>query len=373
MHLAWFVSSHGLGHAARTAAIVSSLPAEVRVTIVADFDRDFFRRRFPDRTSWRPGRFDVGCVQTDTLTIDRGATLAAAAAVEQSNAAHAASWSDWLRENACDAVVTDIAAFPVELAENAGLPAFVVANFTWCSIYRAWSDSEPLVALLASAYSKARRAFVPGPACPMPEFIDSETLPWVAARGLGRRKELSCEIGASAECIALVLPGAWGTPFRGMPDTGNSWRFVSLGPAPTSLPEIVALDPLRWRHEDVVASVDVVLGKPGYGTVGECALAGTPMGFVRRPDFAESRVLEDWMEANGLGMPIERDDYLACRWSDAIDRLMAMPKPMPVAADGARLVGQAILDAIEGTRSARAESFPRDVNDHVRNSSEEKR
>ncbi|MFM7321272.1 MAG: hypothetical protein ACKO5K_07085 [Armatimonadota bacterium] len=371
--IAWFVSAHGLGHAARTAAIAAELPPAVHVTVVSDFDRTFFDRRFRPGTGWRTGSFDAGCVQQDTLTIDRASTLNRAQECSLDNRARAEEWRSWLNSGRFDAVVCDVSPFPIALARSLGIPAFVVANFTWCSIYRAWPEAEGSVAEMESQYQMADRSFVPGPALDMPELLRRETFPWVAATGTPRREELASELGRTDSRIALVLPGAWGTPFDGNPSNAEGWCLVSLGAHGTQLPGVVALDPDRWPHADVVASVDVVLGKPGYGTVGECAMAGTPMAFVRRPDFAESRVLEDWMEANGFGMPIERDDYLACRWTRVFDRLVALPRPSQVPGGGARKVADAILAGIAGTRLARAESSVRDVNDHVRNSSEEKR
>ena len=46
-----------------------------------------------------------------------------------------------------------------------------------------------------------------------------------------------------------------------------------------------------FRYEDLVAAVDVVVTKPGYGIIAECIAAGTPMLYTSRGDFREYDLL----------------------------------------------------------------------------------
>ena len=57
---------------------------------------------------------------------------------------------------------------------------------------------------------------------------------------------------------------------------------------------------------DLLASVDVVIGKCGYGTVAECVVNATPMLYIPRPDWPEEPYLVEWMEQHHACRAISR-------------------------------------------------------------------
>ena len=92
-----------------------------------------------------------------------------------------------------------------------------------------------------------------------------------------------------------------------------------------------------FRYEDLVAAVDVVVTKPGYGIIAECIAAGTAMLYTSRGHFREYDVLVAGaaaLRAQPVHQP--QDDLFAGRWRDALEALLAQPAPPEtMATDGA--------------------------------------
>ncbi|MEO1370779.1 MAG: hypothetical protein AAFX50_26650, partial [Acidobacteriota bacterium] len=75
--LAYIVSSHGFGHAARSAAVIDALNArrpEVRVEIVTTTPRWFFEQSLAAPFGYREVTTDLGLVQASSLDEDLDAT-----------------------------------------------------------------------------------------------------------------------------------------------------------------------------------------------------------------------------------------------------------------------------------------------------------
>lgn len=350
MSIAWFVSPHGLGHATRTARILERLPVEVPVRVVSRLPEWFWIEQIPQRCVRADGVFDAGCVQKSTWEIDEAASLAAATAIWEESDALSDRLARQFVEWGTRLVVCDIAPLPLMAARKAGIRSVLVANFTWSSIYRNWSGGEEIADCLAEQIALAGATLVPGPAVAMPEVPNPTTLPWIAARGRCRHSEIFGE-RAPRSRWALVLPGAWGTDFRweGLANC-RGWRFAMLSRGNAVPPGVTAIDAGIFPHADVVASVDAVVGKPGYGTLGECAAAGTRVVYASRPEFAESAVLEEWIETNGFGVEVGKASLLQCRWADALEQIASSPRPRAEVCDGADGAARSIAEAWQDSR-----------------------
>jgi len=81
MHMAYYVTAHGYGHGVRSCDILTALLARhphIRVTVTTDLPEAFLRSRLQGadgRLRVRPGAFDVGMVQKDSIRVDVDATL----------------------------------------------------------------------------------------------------------------------------------------------------------------------------------------------------------------------------------------------------------------------------------------------------------
>jgi hypothetical protein len=101
-----------------------------------------------------------------------------------------------------------------------------------------------------------------------------------------------------------------------------------------------------YRYEDLVAAADVVMTKPGFGIIAECAANGTALVYTSRGRFREYDVLVRDMPCYVRCEFISQEDLLAGRWWPAIERVLSMPRPPTPRTDGADVVADLILSAI---------------------------
>jgi UDP:flavonoid glycosyltransferase YjiC (YdhE family) len=125
--------------------------------------------------------------------------------------------------------------------------------------------------------------------------------------------------------------------------------FVLWGKPKRPLPEnaLVCPDDTVPYH-DLLAACDVVIMKPGYGTVADCLANRVPMVYATRPGFEEERVLIAAMHELGHAAFVSTDDLLQGRLGQPIREVLYQRKPWWVApTDGVRQIAQRILQIAE--------------------------
>ena len=90
----------------------------------------------------------------------------------------------------------------------------------------------------------------------------------------------------------------------------------------------------------LVGAADAVFTKPGYGIHAECALAGTPVVFLRRPGFPEAQSLEEAFVAR---RDVAVADATAAGVARALEEVWSRPRPEPVAARGAAQIAERVM------------------------------
>ncbi|OQW95883.1 MAG: hypothetical protein BWK77_06720 [Verrucomicrobia bacterium A1] len=301
--IAYYISAHGYGHGVRSSDVIralNELRPDVPVTLVTDLPEEFLRNRLPSsQNTVRPGAFDVGMVQLDSIRVDVEATRRRVEELYARREDLVRGETAFLRENGVHVLVADIPAIPLEAAHRAGIPGIAVGNFAWDWIYEEFAAQDPrwrpLVMRFREGYGKAD-LLLRLPFCePMAAFRRAEDIPLLASPGRNRREELARLTGCSP---------------------GRKWvllSFTSLDMSDSALAALEQLDgyefftvrPLEWRRRnihavdrdavpfsDVLASVDIVVSKPGFGLVSECVANRKPLIYADRTDFREYPILE---------------------------------------------------------------------------------
>ncbi len=328
MSLVLYVSGHGLGHATRELTILQSLPADIPLVIKTMSPEWHWRNELPGRDfEFVSASFDVGTVQHDSLQSDAAATLAAWNAVDAANQKRFAAEQNDLRQRGAKLIVSDVPSFPLTVASGMGLPSVCVANFTWADIYSELVQSAPGLAPVAeklrAEYAQATLLLEAGFSVPMPYFPRRESVGLVARTGVDRMSELLDVLPPVArdKRLALVYAGDWGLPVPyAQLSRFAEWHFLSLGTPNAELPENWSVLPRTlMTHPDLVASVDLVVSKVGYGLVGECLTGGTPILYCPRTGFAEYPVIDDYLSTRSHGIRIPVEQFAAGDW-DAVLR-----------------------------------------------------
>jgi UDP:flavonoid glycosyltransferase YjiC (YdhE family) len=189
---------------------------------------------------------------------------------------------------------------------------------------------------MLDAYNAARVFIQPQPSMPMPRLHNSVTVGPIARIGRNRREEIMRLIGASADDrLILIAPG-------GIPMTIDMTRWPRLPHTRylveaawrSTHPDAVTIQSLKMPFPDVLASCDVFIGKPGYGSFAEAACNGVPVLYLPRGDWPEEPYLVDWLQRVGRCKAISRAQLVEGHFSTPINEVLALPQRGSVAPTG---------------------------------------
>lgn len=365
----FYISGHGFGHTVRQNAIINALGTRlpgVDLVISTSAPRRLFDEylRVPFTFIERPN--DTGVVQIDSVRLDSPATIALAAEFYRTFRARAKAEAADLRAHDARLVISDAPPLACAAADVAGIPSVVVANFTWDWIYEGYeadlAAAPDLLPMIRDAYSLAREGWrlpLHGGFATVPHVRD---LPFVARHARPDRsrddvrKALSLPLDRP---LALVSFGGYGV--NGLTaahfDCLDVVDLVMTEPA-ANIPSIRG--PAHWIAEeaiyargltyvDLVAAVDVVVTKPGYGIIADCVANHTAMLYTSRGRFVEYDVMVEEMPRFLRCEFVELDSFLEGRWRESLLRLLSQPlPPEQPRTDGADVVAKLICDRLGG-------------------------
>ena len=100
------------------------------------------------------------------------------------------------------------------------------------------------------------------------------------------------------------------------------------------------------KFTDLLASVDAVITKPGYGTFVEAACSGIPILYVERKDWPETACLAAWLAAHARAEALDRDRLMSGDFIDALHRLWQAPASAVPPAGGAEEAARWLVTAL---------------------------
>jgi hypothetical protein len=341
----FYISGHGFGHASRQVEIINALAASrpgTRIVVRTGVSRALLRRTLKAPVDLRPGDCDPGIVQATSLDHDDGATLEAAVRFYEQFDARAAREAAALGTENVRLIVADIPPLAFDVAWRLGVPSAAVANFTWDWIYETHPgfDTVPwLLATIREAYRRATVAFELPFAAGFDVFPRVERLPLVARRPTRARAETRVHFGIAQDRPAALLSfGGYGLPDLDLSrvDCLEHWTIVTSDRTRAggtgagadrvlTIPEEALLQ--GWRYEDLVAAVDVVITKPGYGIIAECLATGTAMLYTSRGQFREYNLLVSQFPRFVRSLFISQENLFAGRWRESLEAARRLPPP----------------------------------------------
>jgi hypothetical protein len=358
--LAVYVTSHGFGHLNRSVAVINRMPPEIPVTIRSHpnlFDHWFERLRRAAVLEAHVSDAGVVSPPGDSATVDGAATLELAARVHAEAMARVDDEARKLHDEGTAVVLCDITPVPLVAARRAGVPGFLLANFTWPDIYaphakHLGANARRLVAEQRQAYRQATALFRAEPALRLADVAPVIEVGMVVTPGRHRRDELRQRLGlAPSDKLVYFYVGRYGQDNlawdRLQRFQGRGVHFVGFHPAPHGpLANLHVVPATEWTGADLAASADAIVAKAGYGSVCEAMVAGTPLIYPPRTGFAEHRVLDRALRAWGGGVPASGRDFAEMRLEALLDRAFALkPGPPPFPADGAARAAERLMQS----------------------------
>jgi hypothetical protein len=358
--IAYFISPHGYGHAARASAVMMALQArdpDLHIDIFTQVPDWFFEESLAGSFSYHPVLTDIGLVQVNSLVEDMPATLARLAGFlpfDQVLVKGLAAQLNQLQP-ACRLVICDIAPLGIAVARAAGLPALLVENFTWDWIYQGYESYQaqlnPYIDYLHQQFESADYHIQTEPvSAPKPVDLTAKPVSRKIRMAAGQvRQKLG--LPEAARFVLLSMGGvAWDYSFleglEARPDlyfvTADSSRHLA---GPENL--ILLQRDSGLFHPDLVNACDAIIGKVGYSTLAEAYQAGVPFGYIARPAFRESPVLVDYIEAQMPARPLLEADLYNGRWLDQLPELLALPRVQRHHTNGADQIADFVYNLID--------------------------
>jgi L-arabinokinase len=355
----FYISGHGFGHASRQIEIINALgrlSPDTRIVIRSSAARWLFDRTVRVPFTLIDGEVDTGVVQIDSLHLEEQETVRRAVAFYDTLDERAAAEASRLRADHARLVVSDAPPLGCAAAFAAGVPSVVCSNFTWDWIYAGYDEARRAPELLRRI-SETYRLAAAGWRLPMHGGFESIApiidVPFVARHAAHPAEAVRRALGLSADRpLVLASFGGYGLESLALDrlDCVDLCDVIVTGRDPRvgSIPGVTFLHEARlydagFHYEDLVAAVDVIATKPGYGIIAECVANDTAMLYTSRGHFVEYDVLVREMPRYLRCRFIEQDDLLNGRWRAAIEALLASPPaPERPRTDGADVVAHMI-------------------------------
>jgi hypothetical protein len=147
--------------------------------------------------------------------------------------------------------------------------------------------------------------------------------------------------------LVLLSFGGIGIALRHLPRAVPGVTFVvteaghDTVPPPCRVVSTEAMMRADVRYQDLVAAVDAVMTKPGYGIVAECIANRTAMIYTSRGRFAEYPCLVEGVQRYLAHAFISNDDLYAGHWEAALETIFSQARrEVAVATNGAEVAAE---------------------------------
>lgn len=313
LHICFYISDHGFGHAMRCVPIMEELLTRgARITAVCG------ARQIPvihadlgdENIFYRTEKMDVGLVlYPGTLLVDSKHLYEETSEYLSDKGQRAATEARWLIDNEVDIAVCDMPLWSIEACQLAGVPMQYLGNFTWTELYREYLPDK-IWETYGEEYRRIKHAMLyPLHNMEMLEFLQNAEIKETSlvARKFHLNKAATIKkkhssplifvaLGMSAEFTEPVdvstLPYEFITN-QGVPLIGSNVEHISAGTPNT---------------QDYILASDYVITKAGWGTVAECLLARKPMALFERDTVLEDRTTICLLERQKLAVRISQAD-----------------------------------------------------------------
>jgi hypothetical protein len=278
---------------------------------------------------------DVGCVQDGPLKIDIDATWAAHQHFHNTWDARLSNEVGAMQAASPALVIADTSYLAIEAGSRAQIPTLALASFTWDLVLKEYCHAtdrsrQQLIQCIRESYAKAHIALRITPAPSIDAFSNIVDIGPIASPASPERDQLASALTLAPD-ERTVLVGFGGVPLTSLPleqmEQLRHYRFLFDGPVPPEYSRIHFTKTLPFSFKTLLASVNIIMTKPGYGTIVEAVTLQQPVVYVRRHNFADEPPLVDYLHHYGRGVELSLDDFTQGHWEQALQQALALPEP----------------------------------------------
>ncbi len=353
--VAYFISPHGFGHAARSAAIMTALQhldPGICFEIYTLIPEWFFSESLTGPFHYHALKTDIGLIQSSPLAEDAEATLRALDQFFPFSQDHIGQVARELTTTRCLYAICDISPLGILVGATAGIPTVLLENFTWDWIYENYLPDHPgfakHIAYLRDIFNTPDFHILAEPYCQPDSAVN------LIARPISRNRVKSPQAVRAAlditgeEKMILITMGGIPESFRHIDhlrEFHNTVFVIPGGSEQVTRSNNLILLPHHsdFYHPDLINACDAAVGKAGYSTIAELYNTGIPFGYFSRDSFRESAFLTAYIDANMPGIEMQSKQIADPEWLTQIPDLLALPRAHRDQPNGASQVAQFLL------------------------------
>ena len=346
------ITNHGFGHATRAASIaatVKTLAPEVDLVLATTAPQWLIDEYLPVEYEYRPVAFDIGVIQPDSLAMDLPATLAKLQAIQTHQQDTVAAEAAYLRQRGVNLVLADIPPLATAIAHAADLPCWMVSNFGWDFIYRAFGPEFAGVAdWIGACFGQCDRLFRLPFHEPMTAFPVVEDVGLTGGTPRYEAEDLRSQWNLQIPRDHTVLLTFGGLSLQAIPydrlTQFPDWQFLTFDLEAPTLPNLFKVPRQGYRPVDVMPLCSRIVSKPGYSTFAEACRLDVPIITITRDDFAEGPILIEGVQDHSWHRVVSPEEFFGGDWGFVREPLDPPRTQQVIAKDGNDHIARAIVD-----------------------------
>ena len=346
------ITNHGFGHAVRAACVakqIKKICPEILLVLVTSAPRSLLESYIEADFIYRPRTFDVGVIQSDSLTMDLPTTKAKIEEIRTRQKSIIASEVNFIRLNRVGLILADIPPLAAPIAKAAKIPVWMMSNFGWDFIYRDWGEEYFEIAdWISSCYQQCDRLFR------LPLHEPMSNFPHISDVGLtgGSPKysldQLKSDFAIKTPPTQTVLLSFGGIGLQQIPyhnlEKFPDWQFITFDRQAPDLANLLKITDYPYRPVDFMPLCGRLISKPGYSTFAEALRLDIPLVTLTRSGFAESPLLLSGLQNYGQHQIITPEEFYQSHW-----QFLHEPPEKPLLStrlptDGAETIAKAIAE-----------------------------
>lgn len=338
------ITAHGYGHAAQTSAVIAALrqlQPGLQLLLLTDLPRSYLSTRFEEPFEHHPYRCDPGLLMHSALSVDVPGSRAAYRDYHRNWDLYVGEQRQLLRQWQPDLVLANVPYAILEAARAEAVPAVAMCSLNWADLYQHYcsgdAGNDAIHRQIRAAYASCGAFLRLTPGMPMDELANRIVIGPVARTGRDRRIELRSRLKIRGhQQLVLAALGGFDTPATVRPDAGANGLFW-IAPANWNLGSTphANLEATDMPFIDLVASADVVLTKPGYGSYTEAACHGKTVCHLQRPGWPEAPYLNTWLHSHARAQEIPASNAQIGNLEPIVANLQQAPHHPPPQPTGA--------------------------------------
>ena len=316
------ITNHGFGHAVRAASVaaeIQRLNPEILLILVTTAPRWLLESYIEGDFIHRPRAFDVGVIQSDSLNMDKNATLEKLREIQKNEKSIVAGEVNFIRQNRVSLMLADIPPLAPVIAKAAGIPCWMFSNFGWDFIYGDWGGEFIEIAnWIGECFSKCDRLFRLPLHEPMSAFPVIEDVGLTGGKPRYSSEDIRAKFKLTAPKEKTILLSFGGLGLQEIPYHNVSqfpdWEFISFDREIPDLPNLIQISDRHYRPVDFMPVCGKVISKPGYSTFAEALRLDIPLVSLTREGFAEAPLLLEGIQNYGYHQIINPEEFFQANW-----------------------------------------------------------